>query len=213
MQIHILCTLNHPLCNRYHSGSFPWGTCFKDPPIYVVAICASNSVPLTVGCSSLEGLLHTSPVRAPPDRLPGAPNFHHHRQRCNEHSWHTQVSLCTVVSFRWPYRRGPGCRWCHLEGVRRFWGHCKRRWDTSRHQGQRSERAPRNGQTHGQRQETSGNLECKHVWWMAPCRSKGGGNEVPRNAASGKNLPGETAFPCLSFLLSLQRNGNWKESR
>lgn len=121
-----------------------------------------------------------------------------------------------LLLFRWPYHRWPECHWCHLEGASRCWAHWKRSWDTSRHQGQRNEPAPRNGQIHGQQQETSCNLKCKHVWWMAPSRLKGGGNRISRNAASEPKLPGETAFPMPAFFLfssGTWRNGDWKESR
>lgn len=127
-------------------------------------------------------------------------NFYHHRKGCNKHPWHAQVSPCAAVFFRWPYHRGPECRWCHLEGVSRYWVHWKRSWDTSEHPGQRSERVPRNGQIHGQQQETSCNLKCKRVWLMAPSVSKCGGNILSRNVASNPKLPGDIALPMSVFL-------------
>lgn len=115
------------------------------------------------------------------------------------HTDRTAVNTLDMPRSQWPYRRGPECRWCHLEGVHMCWVRWKHSWDTSEHQGQRSEKAPMNGQIHGQQQETSCNLKRKHVWWMAPSISKCGGNMISRNVASGPKLPGEIALPLPAF--------------
>ena len=192
----------------YHFVSFLWSQGFEDPSVLLPHVHPRQCFSLL---HMLCGMDPAHSTRAASSQwMPMCPPTSPTTNRDGtERPWHAQVSPCTAVCFGWPYHRWPECHWCHLEGVSRCWVRWKRSWDTSEHQGQRSERVPRNGQVNGQQQETSCNLKCKHVWWMSPRVSKGGGNRISRSAASKPKVPGEIAFltPVIFFFPSgMQRN-------